>query len=75
MIKLDPEDEQDEDDQPLSKTPNKVQMPPPNTSQAMTTNDITLNHQHVNNVQINLSRVNLPAAVASPQNFVSCTNF
>lgn len=70
MIKLDPEDEADDDDQPLMKTPQKVQVPvPANTSQAMT-NDVTMNHVHTNNVQINLARVNFPAAVEPPQSFV-----
>lgn len=72
MIKLDPEDEPDEDDQPLSKTPQKLQMPPPNTSQAMA-NDVTMNHQHMNNVQINLNRVTIPT-IAPQQNFVSFKN-
>lgn len=67
MIKLDPEEEVDDDDQPV-KTPQKVPMP--NTSQAMS-NDVTMNHTHVNNVQINLMRVNHPPAVVEPtQNFV-----
>lgn len=70
MIKLDPEEEVDDDDQPLMKTPQKIQMPPPNTSQATINDNVTMNHLHMNNVQINLPRNNLPA-VASPQNFVS----
>lgn len=69
MIKLDPEEEQDDDEHPAAKTPQKMQMPPPNTSQAMV-NDVTMNH-HTNNVQINLSRVTIP----SPQNFVSFIEF
>lgn len=72
MIKLDPEEEADEDDQPLMKTPQKSQMPPPNTSQAMS-NDVTMNHVHANNVQVNLARVNFPADVEPQQNFVSYT--
>jgi hypothetical protein len=70
MIKLDPDEEMDEDDQPV-KTPQKQAMP--NTSQA-TVNDVTLNHTHVNNVQINLTRVNLPPDVLE-QNFVSFPRF
>lgn len=70
MIKLDPEEEADDDENPSSKTPQKSQMPPPNTSQAYP-NEVTLNHQHMNNVQINLPRVNLPMSVDPPQNFVS----
>lgn len=70
MIKLDPEEEADDDENPSAKTPQKTLMPPPNTSQAYP-NEVTLNHQHMNNVQINLPRVNLPMAVEPPQNFVS----
>lgn len=70
MIKLDPEDEGEEDDQPLLKTPQKIQMPPANTSQAAA-NDVTMDHVHTNNVQINLTRVNFPTSVEPPQNFVS----
>jgi hypothetical protein len=71
MIKLDPEEEVDEDDQPINKTPQKSQLPPPNTSQAMEV-DVTMNHQHMNNVQINVAR--MPNAVEPSQNFVSCRN-
>lgn len=71
MIKLDPEEEGDDEDQPSNKTPQKTQMLPPNTSNAMS-NDVTMNHQHTNNVQINMSRVNLPIAMEAQQNFVSC---
>lgn len=72
MIKLDPEEELDDDDQPLMKTPQKQNMGPPNTSNAMN-NDVTMtNHQHLNNVQINLSHVNFPAALEGQQTFVSC---
>lgn len=71
MIKLDPEDEADDDDQPM-KSPLKVPMP--NTSQAMS-NDVTMNHTHVNNVQINIARVNHPVVIEPPQNFVSFDDF
>lgn len=71
MIKLDPEEEGDDEDQPSNKTPQKTQMQPPNTSNAMS-NDVTMNHQHTNNVQINMSRVSLPMAMEAQQNFVSC---
>ena len=70
MIRLDPEEEGDDDDQPLAKTPQKVLMPPPNTSQGMSI-DVTMNHQYMNNVQINLPRLPLPMAVDGQQNFVS----
>lgn len=66
MIKLDPEEEADEDDS--TKTPQKNQMPPPQTSQA--SNDVIVNHMVTNSVQIN-SRVNIPAAVEPQHNFVS----
>lgn len=69
MIKLDPEEEADEDDAAL-KTPQKTQMPIPNTSQAAT-GDVTMNHMHTNNVQVNIARVNIPAAMDTSQNFVS----
>ena len=70
MIKLDPDEEADDDDQPV-KTPQKVAMP--NTSHAMINNDVGTNHNtHMNNVQINLSRVNIPPDVLEhSQNFVS----
>lgn len=71
MIKLDPEEEADDEEHPSAKTPQKTLMPPPNTSLAMT-NDVTMNHLHTNNVQINLPRLNLPATITSQQNFVSC---
>lgn len=66
MIKLDPEEEAEEDD-PM-KSPQKSQMPPPHTSQ--TANEVLVNHTVTNNVQNN-SRVNIPAVEPS-QNFVSC---
>ena len=62
MIKLDPEEEADEDD-PM-KTPQKNQMPPPQA-----TNDVIVNHMVTNNVQIN-SRVNISTPAEAPQNFV-----
>lgn len=65
MIKLDPEEDAEEDD--ANKTPQKMQLPPPNTSQAME-NDVTMNHQHVNNVQINMAR--LPNPMEATQNYV-----
>lgn len=73
MIRLDPEEEVDDEDQPLTKTPQKQIMGPPNTSNAMANDVVMMNHQHVNNVQINLSRVNLPVALEAQQNFVSCS--
>lgn len=69
MIKLDPEEEADEDEQ--MKTPQKNQLPPPNTSQA--TNDVIMNHMVTNNVQIN-SRVNNLPIIEASQNFVSFLN-
>lgn len=70
MIKLDPEEEADDDDAAL-KTPQKPQIPIPNTSQA-TTGDVTMNH--MNNVQVNMARVNIPTAMDTSQNFVSLRN-
>lgn len=72
MIKLDPEEEGEEDDQQHAKTPQKTQMLPPNTSNAYP-NDVTMNHQYANNVPITLPRVNLPAVVEPQQIFVSCS--
>lgn len=69
MIKLDPEEEADDEDSVL-KTPQKTQMPTPNTSQAAS-GDVTMNHMHMNNVQVNMARVNIPTAMDTSQNFVS----
>lgn len=76
MIKLDPDEEaEDDEDKPLGKTPVKQVISPnqlpPNTSN-MLTNDATVNNVHLNNVQINLTRVNLPPDL---QNFVSSIIF
>lgn len=69
MIKLDPEEELDDDDQPINKTPQKQNMNPPNTSHAMSNDVNMMNHQHMNNVQINMSQVNLPTGLDTQQNY------
>jgi len=71
MIKLDPEEELDDEDQPITKTPQKQNMGPPNTSNAMTNDVVMMNHQHTNNVQNNMSHVNHPVALDAQQNYVS----
>lgn len=82
MIKLDPEEEADEDDEdkPLNKlNPKQVAMQSSGINQnanfnyqqvtnASNVSDGTLNNIHINNVQINLTRVDLPPEY---QNFVS----
>lgn len=73
MIKLDPDEEADDDDEekPKSALQKQVTMPSmPNqvaNSSYMPT-DGTVNNIHMNNVQINVTRINLPPEY---QNFVS----
>lgn len=73
MIKLDPEEEADDDDEdkPLNKL-NQVQKqvvmhPSGNIQSGVNSNTQAVNNVHMNNVQINLTRVNLPSEF---QNFV-----
>lgn len=75
MIRLDPDEEVDEDDvQPGNPSPlknaakiNNQQLP--NTSQAIF-NEVDVNHVHLNNVQVNLTKVALPPDV-DMENYVS----
>lgn len=74
MIKLDPEEEADDDDEdkPLNKL-NQIQKqvvmhPSGNVQSGGNSNTQTVNNVHMNNVQINLTRVNLPSEF---QNYVS----
>lgn len=77
MIRLDPDEEADEDDvQPgnATATPQKNSaksnnQPLPNTSQAIY-NEVDVNHVHLNNVQVNLTKVALPPDV-DIENYVS----
>lgn len=77
MIRLDPDEEADEDDvQPgnAAATPQKNStkfnnQPLPNTSQAIY-NEVDVNHVHLNNVQVNLTKVALPPDV-DIENYVS----
>mgnify|MGYP003507315081 FL=1 len=72
MIKLDPEDEADDDEEekPLIKLNQKqvVMHPSGNVQGGGNSNTQTVNNVHMNNVQINLTRVNLPSEF---QNYVS----
>lgn len=77
MIRLDPDEEADEDDVPpgnATATPQKNSakfnnQPLPNTSQAIY-NEVDVNHVHLNNVQVNLTKVALPPDV-DIENYVS----
>lgn len=74
MIKLDPEEEVDDDDEDKTlNKPNQMQKqvvihPSGNVQQSGgNSNTQTINNVHMNNVQINLTRVNLPSEF---QNYV-----
>lgn len=68
MIRLDPEEEVDDDDQPI-KAVQKVQQLP-NTSQAIF-NEVDINHVHLNNLQVNVTKMDLPPDVEIASNYVS----
>lgn len=72
MIKLDPDEEADDDDEEKPKSQKQILMPPtPNqvgNSSFLPIIDGAVNNVHMNNVQINLTRINLPPEY---QNFVS----
>lgn len=79
MIKLDPDEEDDEDDdnrpfgkQPVMKnqsiTSNDVSVNANGNSSTLLNDSTIVNNVHLNNVQINLTRVSLPPEY---QNFVS----
>lgn len=69
MIRLDPDEEIDEDEVQQQGNPTSVKNPQknnnqqlPNTSQAIF-NEVDVNHVHLNNVQVNLTKVALPPDV------------
>jgi hypothetical protein len=73
MIKLDPDEEagSDDEDKPKSQSQKQVIMPStPNQvgNSSYPPTDAAVNNVHTNNVQINLTRINLPPEY---QNFVS----
>lgn len=67
MIRLDPDEEIDEDEQQanpgaVKTTQKNNNQQLPNTSQAIF-NEVDVNHVHLNNVQVNLTKVSLPPDV------------
>lgn len=73
MIKLDPDEEAGSDDEERPKPPAQKQVFMPSTpnqvgNSSYVPTDATVNNIHMNNVQINLTRINLPPEY---QNFVS----
>ena len=73
MIKLDPEEEaEDDDDEKVRPVQKQIISPSaPNqigNSSFLPSNDTVVNNIHMNNVQINVTRLNLPSEY---QNYVS----
>jgi hypothetical protein len=66
MIRLDPDEEADEDEEGRPKPQKQILVPTQQQPTEMS-NDATVNN-HLNNVQINLTRVSLPPEY---QNYVS----
>jgi hypothetical protein len=70
MIRLDPEEEIDDDDQPIKPAVVQKVQQLPNTSQAIY-NEIDINHVHMNNLQVNLTKVDIPPEVEIASDYVS----
>lgn len=76
MIRLDPDEEADEDEEGRPKPVIQKQVTMPSTPNQVGNSsypqivDATVNNIHMNNVQINLTRINLPPEY---QNFVRLT--
>lgn len=71
MIRLDPEEENDDEDQPMKPAivqQNAQQLP--NTSQAIY-KEIDINNHHMNNLQVNVTKIEIPPDVEIASNYVS----